>query len=71
LGGDLKFVLITSAATLARGEHLSIAVKPSAHAKCERCWHYRPEVGADAARPTLCARCLANLYGAGERRTFA
>jgi isoleucyl-tRNA synthetase len=71
LGDDLKFVLITSAGTLARGEQLSIDVKPSAHAKCERCWHYRPEVGADATHPTLCSRCLANLYGAGERRVFA
>jgi isoleucyl-tRNA synthetase len=71
LADDLRFVMITSAATLARAESLAIAVKPSSHPKCERCWHYRPEVGADAAHPTLCGRCLANLFGAGEPRTFA
>jgi isoleucyl-tRNA synthetase len=41
------------------------------HAKCERCWHYRADVGQDAAHPTLCGRCVSNLYGAGETRTVA
>jgi isoleucyl-tRNA synthetase len=40
-------------------------------AKCERCWHYRGEVGHDAAHPTLCGRCTANLFGAGEPRRIA
>ena len=26
--------------------------------KCERCWTWSPEVGADARHPTLCERCL-------------
>ena len=71
LHDDLKFVLITSAASVARADRLTIAVTPSVHAKCERCWHYRPEVGADPKHPTLCGRCLANLYGSGESRAFA
>ena len=59
LGDDLRFVLITSAATRrARGTPRRSTSKPSAHAKCERCWHYRPDVGADAAHPTLCGRCV-------------
>ena len=29
-----------------RGEAPAIEVAPSAHAKCERCWHYRADVGA-------------------------
>ena len=41
---------------------------PSPHAKCERCWHYRADVGADPAHPTICGRCVANLFGAGEPR---
>ncbi len=45
--------------------------RPAPHAKCERCWHYRPDVGYEAAHPTLCGRCLANLFGSGERRAFA
>ena len=71
LADDLRFVLITSAASLARGEDLVIRATASAHAKCERCWHYRADVGADAAHPTLCARCVGNLSGAGEPRAYA
>jgi isoleucyl-tRNA synthetase len=71
IGDDLRFVMITSAAIVVRGDALDITVKPSIHAKCERCWHYRPDVGAESAHPTLCARCVANLYGSGEPRRFA
>ncbi len=71
IGDDLRFVMITSSAIVVRGDTLDIQVKPSAHAKCERCWHYRADVGAEAAHPTLCARCVANLYGSGEPRRFA
>ncbi len=71
LGDDLKFVLITSAATVRRGDALAIAVASSSHPKCERCWHWRSDVGADAAHPGLCGRCVANLYGSGESRRYA
>ncbi len=26
--------------------------------KCERCWHWENDVGADAAHPTICGRCV-------------
>ncbi|HEY2865088.1 MAG TPA: isoleucine--tRNA ligase [Casimicrobiaceae bacterium] len=71
IGDDLRFVMITSAAAIAPGSALEIRVTPSVHPKCERCWHYRADVGADAAHATLCGRCVANLYGAGEPRRFA
>ncbi|GAB1385971.1 isoleucine--tRNA ligase [Melaminivora sp.] len=71
LGQDLKFVWIVSAIELLAGPQLQITVNPSSDAKCERCWHYRPEVGQDAAHPTLCGRCTSNLYGAGETRRHA
>ena len=71
LGDDLKFVLITSKATLRQGQALTVTVTPSAHAKCERCWHWRADVGVDAAHPTICGRCVANLHGAGEARAVA
>ncbi|MGV8824896.1 isoleucine--tRNA ligase [Methylibium petroleiphilum] len=71
LGEDLKFVFITSAATAAAADALTVAVTPSSAAKCERCWHYRDDVGADPAHPTICGRCTNNLYGAGESRTVA
>jgi isoleucyl-tRNA synthetase len=71
LGDDLKFVLITSTIELIAGNALQISVTASSDAKCERCWHYRADVGHDAAHPTLCGRCTSNLYGAGEHRTCA
>ena len=71
LGEDLKFVFITSAITLVAGSAQSIEVAASNGTKCERCWHYRQDIGVDAAHPTLCGRCTSNLYGAGEQRVFA
>lgn len=74
LDDDLKFIFITSGARVievSTPEEESITVTPSAHEKCDRCWHYRPEVGADPAHPHLCARCISNLYGPGEKRKFA
>jgi isoleucyl-tRNA synthetase len=71
LGDDLRFVTITSAAAVVRGAELAIRVTPSAHPKCERCWHWRADVGADAGHPTLCARCVANLFDVGEARAHA
>jgi len=71
LGDDLKFVTITSAATVVDGAELQVAVAPSAAQKCERCWHYRDDVGADTAHPTLCGRCVSNLHGSGEQRLIA
>ncbi|MDD5324675.1 MAG: isoleucine--tRNA ligase [Polaromonas sp.] len=71
LGDDLKFVFITSAIDLVAGDTISSKVSASSSTKCERCWHYRDDVGHDPAHPTLCARCTSNLYGAGEVRAFA
>ena len=71
LGEDLKFVLITSAATVMAGDALTVSVRARATPKCERCWHWREDVGSDAGHPTLCGRCVANLYGTGETRQVA
>ena len=68
LGDDLKFVFITSAAEALAGEALQAAVTPSSHAKCDRCWHYRADVGINPEHPSLCGRCDSNLHGAGEER---
>ncbi|HAR95483.1 MAG TPA: isoleucine--tRNA ligase [Deltaproteobacteria bacterium] len=71
LGDDLKFVFITSAIELKAGDTVFVAARASTDAKCERCWHYLPDVGQHAEHPTLCGRCVGNLYGAGETRTIA
>jgi isoleucyl-tRNA synthetase len=71
LGDDLKFVFITSQVSLESGDDLTVRVSPSTASKCERCWHWRDDVGHDAAHPTLCGRCTTNLFGAGEVRHVA
>lgn len=74
LDDDLKFVLITSAARvtpISADAEEAIVVTPSSFQKCERCWHYRADVGAHAEHDGLCGRCVSNLFGAGERRRFA
>ncbi|BAN35940.1 isoleucyl-tRNA synthetase [Sulfuricella denitrificans skB26] len=79
-GDDLRFVFITSQARLHQGGHpeavageagVGIRVSASPEQKCERCWHYRADMGADAAKPGLCGRCVSNLHGEGEPRQYA
>ncbi len=69
LGDELRFVLIVSRATVreGKGSLVQINVKASEHAKCGRCWHYRPDVNTEG----LCARCESNLRGPGETRRHA
>jgi isoleucyl-tRNA synthetase len=65
-------VFITSAVSnLIAADATAAQVAPSTAAKCERCWHYRDDVGHDPAHPTLCGRCTSNLYGTGEDRKYA
>jgi isoleucyl-tRNA synthetase len=77
LGDDLKFVLITSAASVvdlaeATAEaEFTATPSVSTAVKCERCWHYRDDVGTNPAHPTLCGRCDDNLHGSGEIRRSA
>jgi len=74
LGDDLRLVFITSRATVHRVATEAeghIDVSASLHDKCERCWHYREDVGADAQHATLCGRCVSNLFGSGEVRKYA
>jgi len=83
LGGELRFVLITSAvdvAALAEAPAeavesempgLKLLVRKTAHAKCGRCWHHLPDVGAHAEHPEICGRCVENIEGAGEVRHYA
>ncbi|MEJ2803956.1 isoleucine--tRNA ligase [Comamonadaceae bacterium PP-2] len=71
LGVDLKFVTITSVATLAAGPELAVDVSIAPGSKCALTWHYSEDVGQDARHPTLSARAIANLYGTGETRGVA
>ena len=73
ISNDLHFVFITSQAKVEKqsGSGLSFKVAASQHAKCDRCWHYREDVGANVEHPSICGRCVSNLFGAGEKRTYA
>src|SRR5690606_17838054 len=72
LDDDLRFVLIVSRATVhAADGDLRIEVAPSTHDKCERCWHWRADIGSSAEHPHLCGRCVSNLFGSGESRLAA
>ena len=63
--------MTTSVAEVVEAPELTITVTPSKATKCERCWHWRDDVGHDAAYPGLCGRCTSNLFGAGESRSIA
>jgi isoleucyl-tRNA synthetase len=83
LGDELRFVLITSQASLAplsdAGEDavqtevpgLKLSLVKSGHTKCGRCWHFRADVGVDPQHPEICARCVSNIQGPGEEREHA
>jgi isoleucyl-tRNA synthetase len=82
-GNELRFVFITSEAEVhgsaSRPENAVagheaafwVEVAPSSVEKCVRCWHRRPDVGADAVHPELCGRCVSNVAAEGEQRLFA
>ncbi len=82
LGNELRFVLITSYATVkplseapadavSIDAALSLMVAPTTHKKCDRCWHRREDVDVNAQYPGLCSRCVENVAGSGELRHFA
>ena len=84
LGDEIRFVTITSevdlyplseapdsAVTDSVCPLVAVVVKATESEKCERCWHHRPDVGSVSAHPTLCTRCVDNVEGTGEERTFA
>ena len=74
LGEDLRFVTMTSTARLTEVGDIDderIVAVACEEQKCERCWHYVESVGSDAEHPSLCSRCVSNLFGDGERRTHA
>jgi isoleucyl-tRNA synthetase len=83
LGNELRFVFITSyvrihslsekksSAVETEIKGITLRVAPSTFPKCIRCWHHREDVGIDKEHPQLCARCVQNVAGAGETRSYA
>ncbi len=62
---QLPALFIVSQVELREGER-GVRVHPAAGRKCERCWSYRDDVGADAAHPALCGRCARALAELAE-----
>jgi isoleucyl-tRNA synthetase len=60
LGPILESVLIVSRVRIGRptGNELRIRVSPASGKKCTRCWRWTEDVGANAAHPDLCGRCV-------------
>jgi len=55
---------IVSEVNLQKGdEQTTVAAEKSSHNKCQRCWNYWPNVGADRKYPDLCERCVATVRG--------
>jgi isoleucyl-tRNA synthetase len=59
---EFQEILGVSAVSLAisqtPGQPLQFAAAKAAGQKCERCWHWETDIGAHAAHPTLCGRCV-------------
>ncbi len=76
IGNELRFILVTSQTNFYPNATFDVSFSDvsavaSQRQKCERCWHYRADVGSDAAHPQICGRCVSNLYGNGEARKYA
>ena len=69
---DLKFIFIASKVSVKKSSgSLEIMVNKSAHKKCERCWHYKKDIGSNESYSDICERCISNLSGPGEKRIHA
>lgn len=76
-GDELRFVLLVSYvdviedAMVDSEAEVRVEVAASLHTKCDRCWHYREDVGQHQEHSTICRRCVDNLDKAGEQRKMA
>ncbi|MDD4169122.1 MAG: isoleucine--tRNA ligase [Desulfotomaculaceae bacterium] len=70
MAGELPTIFIVSSVSLKpmseapedveRSEmypELAMSIKPAKGQKCERCWMYHEDIGADEVYPTICPRC--------------
>jgi isoleucyl-tRNA synthetase len=83
LQNELRFVLITSHADVVLADSkpdsageteldgVWIDIEKAPGTKCARCWHIREDVGTNEEHPELCSRCIDNVDGDGEGRSYA
>jgi len=72
LAEELRFFFISGDVTVneVSADEIFVLAQPTTKTKCVRCWHYRADVGANAAHPELCSRCASNIDGVGEDRVW-
>ncbi len=72
LADELRFLFISGDVSVAPvdANEVYVLAEPTAKPKCVRCWHHRADVGAHAAHPELCGRCVSNVDGPGEDRKW-
>lgn len=69
---ELHYIFIVSSVSLIEEQQgLSVSVKKINHDKCDRCWHFEHSVGTHQEHPSICERCITNLFGDGEKRKYA
>ena len=83
LEDELRFVLITSYANVMSADDkpeeavstemggLWVLAGAANYPKCGRCWHHRKDVGTHSEDEELCDRCVENVHGEGEKRSYA
>ena len=70
---ELRFLLISGDVRVVPDDAangINVLAQPTSKPKCARCWHHRADVGSHASHPQLCARCVSNIEGPGEDRTW-
>ena len=71
---ELRFLLISGDVRIVPADDakgaIGVLAQPTTKPKCVRCWHHREDVGAHAAHPLLCGRCVSNVEGPGEQRMW-
>jgi isoleucyl-tRNA synthetase len=60
---DLKELLNVSQLELRVGSEDTVVVERAAGQKCERCWHWETDIGAQLVHPGLCGRCVQAVEG--------
>ncbi|MET0808963.1 MAG: isoleucine--tRNA ligase, partial [Pseudoxanthomonas sp.] len=72
LAEELRFLFISGDVTVTavNADEVFVLAQPTTKEKCVRCWHHRADVGANAAHPELCTRCVSNIEGPGEDRKW-
>ncbi|MNI91354.1 Isoleucine--tRNA ligase [compost metagenome] len=72
LADELRFLFISGDVQVrpATTDEVFVSAQPTQKSKCVRCWHHRADVGSNADHPELCGRCVTNIAGAGEVRSW-